>query len=50
MSYRPNIEPAIIIEVLAVIAITIGVGFVWWPLALIIGGCIFYLLAQGISR
>ena len=39
-----------IIEILAATSITIGIGFVWWPLALIIGGCIFYLLAQGITR
>jgi len=50
MIRRLKEEPVIILEILSACAITAGVGFIWWPAALIIGGIIFYILAQGMTR
>jgi len=38
------------IEIAGVVAITVGIGFIWWPAALIVGGFAAVLLAQGMER
>lgn len=42
-------SPALI-EIAGVVAVTVGVGFIWWPAALIVGGIAAVLIAQGMDR
>ena len=43
--YRPTL-----LETFGIAALTVGVAFIYWPAALIVGGVAVVFLAQGMNR
>lgn len=45
----PEFKPGSVVEIASVAAICIGVAFIYWPAAFIVGGVIWLALAQAME-